>query len=136
MCITDPENLSSYPSNSGKPYGNPGEKIRYVDTHVSTGTSLLNVGTSQEVPGLKKLAKVMGRSTIGYQHHHQAENSDSQKRTESEPKPTSISELQRNVTPHLSEKTKTTKTYSKVKEMALRIDKTDPGRNSVENTDF
>ena len=111
-----------------------------MDTQVSTpqGPPFVMLGPRKRSQGLKKLAKVRGRSTIGYQHHHQAENSDSQRRTESELKTSPISELQRNVTPHLSEKsekTKTTKTYSQVKKMAMRFDKTDPGRNSVENTE-
>ena len=88
--------------------------MRYVDTHVSTGTSLLNVGTSQEDPGLKKLAKVGGRSTIGYQNHHQVENRDSHEMTKSEPG--IQSELKRNVTPQHSE-IKTYRKKSKIRQL-------------------
>ena len=37
------ENLTCYQSNTGGPYGLPGEKIRYVGINLPTGTSLRNV---------------------------------------------------------------------------------------------
>ena len=46
------EDLLSYPSISGRPFGLAGDDLRY---HAPLGTTLLNVGLC---PGLKKLAKV------------------------------------------------------------------------------
>ena len=99
-----------------------------MDTYVSTGTSLRNVGLLQEVPGLKKLAKVRGRSITRYQHHQLAESRDSQEMTKSEPE--TKCELPRNVTPQKSDN----KPDNKVKALAMRFDKDDSGRQSVEIT--
>ena len=51
------EDLLSYPSNSGRPFGLAGGDLRYP---APLGTTLLNVGLC---PGLKKLAKVISKNT-------------------------------------------------------------------------
>ena len=103
VITTEPKCLSSYPSNTGGPHGTPGEKLRYVDTIVSTGTSLRNVGTSQGVPGLKKQARVGKSSDNVNHHHHPAESRQIQPDLMTTAITSRKSEIQGNVDAHFSE---------------------------------
>ena len=102
-----------------------------MDTQVSTGTSLRNVGTSQGVPGLNKLAKVGKSSDTGYHHHHPAESRPIQPDLMT----TTInkkSELQGNVDTHYSDKNRVN---NSVRELASIFgNKRSSGRQPGENT--
>ena len=127
VTTSEPEYLSSYPSNSGEPHGTPGEKL-YVDTYVSTEPPLVMLGPCKGSQGLKKLAKVGISGTTGFQqlHHHQdqSEKSEGNKITKNEKQSERLtgSELKGKVTPpkNISEE-------SKVKKLAMRFDQFDQG---------